>query len=546
MFAFVPFVLVAIVSIFTQVRTLDVIYDQVSVISEEAILEVEKKRLITVMDSSLSLIQPYIDQPGKEGLNDALALLDRYRFDDGLGNVFSYDGKGTRLLGVNGAGVGKNFINFTDKVGNLVVQNVLSAAQSGEGFTTYYFPKSGETEPSAKHSYAIWIDKWDIAIATGFFLDGTEALLGNIDSSLSEAEQKSHIQNLLVIFFVALAVSIIIFLSIRPMLMALNRLRNAVEDLADGEGDLTATLPSSSLDILNEISHHFNRFLNLMVSDIGNLKESCEQLNQVAIVSRQQHKELALASDRQIQETTNTAAAIEQMSTTAVEIAESAERTRTSAESTDTEVQNVLQQVKVSSDDLNALNEVLVNVEVSIQELGGNVEEINSVLSVIQGISEQTNLLALNAAIEAARAGELGRGFAVVADEVRNLAQRSQQSTVEIQSILDKLQLSADKTIQDMVNTTEKRTIVIESMDTISGIIHSTSESIKQLTYMNVDVSNAATQQSTVVNDMAKNISGIADLADSIGRSSQETNEQFVRLEEQSTRIQMVTGKFKT
>lgn len=164
-------------------------------------------------------------------------------------------------------------------------------------------------------------------------------------------------------------------------------------------------------------------------------------------------------------------------------------------------------------------------------------------LSVIQSISEQTNLLALNAAIEAARAGEMGRGFAVVADEVRNLAQRSQQSTVQIQTILDKLQLSVEKTIQDMINTTEKRTAVIESMEAITHIINSSSESIKQLTNMNIDVSNGASQQSTVVNDMAKNIS---DIADSIGKSSKETTIQFSKLEEQSKLIQRVTNKFKT
>ncbi len=97
-----------------------------------------------------------------------------------------------------------------------------------------------------------------------------------------------------------------------------------------------------------------------------------------------------------------------------------------------------------------------------------------------------------------------------------------------------------------MSNTTEKRTAVIESMDAITDIINSSSESIKQLTSMNIDVSNAASQQSTFVNDMAQNISGIADLADSIGKSSKETSVQLSRLEEQSKLIKRVTNKFKT
>ncbi|TXR54707.1 methyl-accepting chemotaxis protein [Reinekea thalattae] len=546
MFAFVPFILVALVGVFVQLKTLESIKADVSTISEQAIIEVEKRRLVTVLDSAMSIIQPYVDMPGKTGMEDALALLYTYRFDNGIGYLFTYDGTGTLLMSGSGNGIGKNFINNKDKAGNYLVQNLLKAAQSGEGFTSYFFPKKGETEPSEKYSYAIWIDKWDVAVATGFFIDGTESLLENIDNALVKSERMALGQSLLVILALSSVVATVVFFSVRAILSALYSLKTAVKHLADGEGDLTTQLPSSSLDILDDISKNFNRFLSSMANDIITLKNACHQLNEVADISRNQHEILASSSNQQIEETTSTAAAIEQMSSTAVEIANNAENTRTSAESTDQEVQNVLKQVQISGDELNGLNSVLSSVESSVQELGGNVEEINSVLGVIQGISEQTNLLALNAAIEAARAGELGRGFAVVADEVRNLAQRSQQSTIEIQTILDKLQQSADKTIQDMTNTSEQRTRVIEAMDTITAIINSSSESIKHLTNMNIDVSNAANQQSEVVNEMANKISGIAEIAETIGQSSQETSKQFNRLEDQSQLIQQVANKFKT
>lgn len=121
MFAFIPFIVVVIVSIFIQIRTLDKINLQVSKISEETIIEVEKRRLVTVIDSSLSIIKPYLAMLGKEGLEEALALLYNYRFDNNIGYLFAYDGKGTRLMSGSGAGVGKNFINSKDKVGNLIV-----------------------------------------------------------------------------------------------------------------------------------------------------------------------------------------------------------------------------------------------------------------------------------------------------------------------------------------------------------------------------------------------------------------------------------------
>ena len=184
-------------------------------------------------------------------------------------------------------------------------------------------------------------------------------------------------------------------------------------------------------------------------------------------------------------------------------------------------------------------------VEQSIGVLGANVDEINLVLGVIQGISEQTNLLALNAAIEAARAGEQGRGFAVVADEVRGLAQRSQQSTTEIKDILDKLQLSAIKATEEMSESLKRREAVVEAMAKINEIIHSSSQSIRNLTQMNVQVSTAAYQQSQVASDIAKNVVGIAELAKNIGEDSSHTAEQMALLEDQAHVIKEVSDKFK-
>ena len=343
---------------------------------------------------------------------------------------------------------------------------------------------------------------------------------------------------------IALIVGFIVTFAIKLIYSALKNLSTSVEALANGEGNLTQTIVNSPIDVLSDIANNFNRFLKALGGDIRNIKQTSVNLADMAVQSTERQRRLEDSSDQQMQETTQVASAVEEMASTSAEIANSAEVTRTSAESAEVEMQNVLTQVHSSNQRMNELNLLLENVEHSVQELGSNVESINSVLGVIQGISEQTNLLALNAAIEAARAGEQGRGFAVVADEVRTLAQRSQQSTIEISDILDSLKNSSQRTIQDMSESAEKRAAVSDAMSAIRGLIDSTSGSIKELTEMNIQVATAASEQSTVASQVAESITGIASLAKEIGEGSSVSREKFEELEYLSQELNQVSDKF--
>ncbi|MFT7007342.1 MAG: methyl-accepting chemotaxis protein [Colwellia sp.] len=543
--AFIPFLIVALLGIYLQFNSLNTFGNDVNKLTQETILTIEKSRLKTVMDSIESIIQPYVNKSGTEGYDAALKMLSNISFDDGSGYIFAYKEDGERvLMGNKTAGIGKNYWDLQDKQGQYIIRDLVSKSKQGGSFYTYWFPKPNETLASPKYSYAIYISKWDLMIGTGFYIDSMDKVISTIDESIAESQNNGITKAMVTTLIVAIIVGFIVSFATKLLYSGLKNLSSSVKALTSGQGDLTQTIVSSPIDILNDIANYFNHFLSSLADDVRNIKHTSTDLSNMAVQSTERQRRLEDSSEQQKQETTQVATAVEEMASTSAEIANSAEVTRTSAEKAETEMQNILAQVQSSNQRMNELNLLLENVEQSLQELGGNVESINSVLGVIQGISEQTNLLALNAAIEAARAGEQGRGFAVVADEVRTLAQRSQQSTVEISGILDSLKSSSQRTIQDMSESAEKRAAVSDAMSAIRGLIDSTSGSIKELTEMNIHVSTAASEQSTVASQIAESITGIASLAEEIGEGSSVSREKFEELENLSNELNQVSDKF--
>ena len=201
-----------------------------------------------------------------------------------------------------------------------------------------------------------------------------------------------------------------------------------------------------------------------------------------------------------------------------------------------------MQQASNSIDEL--ANEVESAASV-IQQLASDSDSIGTVLDVIKGIAEQTNLLALNAAIEAARAGEQGRGFAVVADEVRTLAGRTQESTQEIEAMIDKLQSGAKNAVTAMEAGQEKASIGVAQTKQAGEALAAITRAVTTISDMNTHIASSAEEQSATTEEMNKNIININQLADQTANSAQQSTAASAELSKLATDLQNLVSQFK-
>ncbi|MGB4072348.1 MAG: methyl-accepting chemotaxis protein [Pseudomonas sp.] len=346
--------------------------------------------------------------------------------------------------------------------------------------------------------------------------------LGSLDwllvSEVPEAEIYAEAREALMMTIaigvgVALLFLGLVVLLARGLVRPIRQVTVALVEIGGGGGDLTRRLDESREDELGDLARGFNRFIGGQRSLISDVLATSERLRAAVGQVAQVVENTAGRSGQQQEMTDMVATAVHEMGLTVQEIARNASSAAHASQSARDEAQQARKVVGQSISQIEKMSADIGGAASAVSELATQVASIDQVLAVIRGISEQTNLLALNAAIEAARAGEMGRGFAVVADEVRTLASRTQSSTDEIQQMIQRLKQGAETAVSSMHAGQAATGTGVESSQRTGQSLGAITDQIERISDMNTQVAAATEEQSSVTEEINRNVQGIADLA---------------------------------
>ncbi|CAM2966236.1 methyl-accepting chemotaxis protein [Shewanella amazonensis] len=508
---------------------------------DTVLVQEKEARLNALTDIAISIITDFQGKAQSGELSEAdakakaLSALDNLRYS-GKEYYFTIDRQGMMIQHPFAKKlVDTNVLGMADPNGvKLFAEMIRLTQNSDSALVNYMWNQPDADAPSPKMSVVKRFSEWGWIVGTGIYVD-----------DIAAQKQEFTWQYLLVFLLVWGPVMALLLMISRSVTEPLQRTLMAFKNIAEGEANLTLRLEERGRDELSQVSVYFNAFVGRIQSLVISVRDSVDHSRQLSSSLSNVAHQAAHATNSMQQETQSVAAAINQMSATASEVAanaqlaaKSAKNADSQADSTNLVVTHAMGNVRQLSSELEETSEIAKALKVSSGEIG-------QILDVIVGIAEQTNLLALNAAIEAARAGEAGRGFAVVADEVRTLASRTQQSTQEINAIIEAIRGAVDKVNASVARARQQSDNTVDETAQVMDALGLIKQAIGQINDMNLQIATATDEQSAVIAELNENINRINEISVENLSKSETVGHTSDRIAEDSRQMAQLIAVFK-